>query len=125
MPGGISGTGDVFMASGGVFMASGDVFMARSMFPERRCGAATLEINGCCMAGALERARWRGKTLPVGAKEHSQIHLEDSYLFCHVLSFIQRSRNGLYKKGRGRDAGKKNKQPFRRERQAERHIFCC
>lgn len=56
MPGGISGIGDVFMA--------------RSMFPERRCGAAALDINGCFMAGALERAMWRGKTLLFGAKEH-------------------------------------------------------
>ena len=64
MPGGTSGTGDVFMASG-------DVFTARSMLPERRCGAAMLDINGCCMAGALERARWGGRTLPTGAKEGS------------------------------------------------------
>lgn len=62
--GGISGTGDVFMASG-------DIFMARSMFAERRCGAATLDINGCCTAGALERAMWGDKTFPFGAKERS------------------------------------------------------
>lgn len=56
MPGGISGIGDVFMT--------------RSILLDRRRVAAQ-NINGCCMAGTLERAMWKGKTLLTGAKENS------------------------------------------------------